>query len=105
MKERKNERKNEIKKEWKKERKVQKVVQHIPPVFVYHSFGRYYSPLYRLPALPILPVKSFIFTILPVNLKHGKSSTLTPTQMFYLCAFVGLDQYLPCYSVLSKFYF
>ncbi len=37
---------------------------------------RYISPLYRLPALPILPVNSFIFTVLPVNLKHGKSSTL-----------------------------
>jgi hypothetical protein len=76
MKERKKERKKVRKKERKKERKVQKVLQHIPSVFVYHSFGRYNSPLYRLPALPILPVKSFIFTILPVNLKHGKSSTL-----------------------------
>ncbi len=41
---------------------------------------RYNSPLYRLPTLPILPVNSFIFTILPVNLKHGKSSTLTETE-------------------------
>jgi hypothetical protein len=40
---------------------------------------RYNSPLYRLPTLPILPVNSFIFTILPVNLKHGKSSTLVST--------------------------
>jgi hypothetical protein len=35
-----------------------------------------FSPLYRLPALPILPVNSIIFTILPANLKPGKSSTL-----------------------------
>jgi hypothetical protein len=31
---------------------------------------------YPLPVLPILPVNSFYFSILPVNLKHGKSSTL-----------------------------
>jgi hypothetical protein len=41
---------------------------------------KYKSPFYRLPTLPILPVNSFIFTILPVNLKHGKSSTLIPWQ-------------------------
>ena len=35
-----------------------------------------FSPLYRLPALTILPVNSIIFTILPVNLKPGKSLTL-----------------------------
>jgi hypothetical protein len=40
-----------------------------------------FSPLYRLPALPILPVNSIIFTILPVNLKPGKSSTLGPTHL------------------------
>ncbi len=38
-----------------------------------------FSTLYRLPALPILPVNSIIFTILPVNLKPGKSSTLLCT--------------------------
>ncbi len=43
------------------------------------SLLRYDSPLYHLPALPILPVNSFIFTVLPVNLKHGKSSTLVPS--------------------------
>jgi hypothetical protein len=32
--------------------------------------------LYRLPALPILQVNSINFTILPANLKPGKSSTL-----------------------------
>jgi hypothetical protein len=35
-----------------------------------------FFPLYRLPALPILPVNSIFFTDLPVNLKPGKSSTL-----------------------------
>jgi hypothetical protein len=35
-----------------------------------------FSTVYRLPALPILLVNSIIFTILPVNLKPDKSSTL-----------------------------
>jgi hypothetical protein len=35
-----------------------------------------FVPLYRFPALPILPVNSNFFTDLPVNLKPGKSSTL-----------------------------
>jgi hypothetical protein len=39
-----------------------------------------FSPLYRLPALPILPVNFIIFTILPVNLKPGKRSTLVGTK-------------------------
>ncbi len=34
-----------------------------------------FFPLYRLPALPILPVNSIFFTDLPENLKPGKSST------------------------------
>ena len=35
--------------------------------------------IYLLPVLPILPVNCIIFTILPVNLKPGKSSTLVLT--------------------------
>ena len=33
-----------------------------------------------LPFLPILPVNLIFFTILPVNLKTGKSSTLVKTE-------------------------
>jgi hypothetical protein len=43
-----------------------------------HSLG-IIPPFYRLPALPILPVNCSIFTILPVNFKPGKSSTLAIT--------------------------
>jgi hypothetical protein len=34
-----------------------------------------------LPFLPILPVNLIFFTILPVNLKPGKSSTLLHTML------------------------
>jgi hypothetical protein len=41
-----------------------------------------FFPLYRLPAFPILPVNYSVFTISPVNLKPGKSSTLLGTPLF-----------------------
>ena len=44
-------------------------------------FNKGYFKFYRLPVLPILPVNSIIFTILPVNLKPGKSSTLHETRL------------------------
>jgi hypothetical protein len=43
------------------------------------KYSSTFFPLYRLPAFPILPVNSIFFTILPVNLKPGKSSTLIST--------------------------
>jgi hypothetical protein len=74
------------------------VTQHIHIVFVYHALSKIidyskiykevtvykiyssiFFPLYHLLALPILPVNYINFTILPVNLKPGKSSTLPLT--------------------------
>jgi hypothetical protein len=73
------------------------VTQHIPTVFVfivYHTLSIIYTkvtvykiyssvffPFYHLLALPNLPVNYNLFTILPVNLKPGKSSTLLTTPL------------------------
>jgi hypothetical protein len=68
-----------------------KIKQQIFTVFVYCCSGKIFQqlfssiflPLYHLLALPIF--HSIIFTILPVNLKPGKSSTL-PLPPHPLCA-------------------
>ena len=69
-----------------------KIIQQILTVFVYCCSGKIFKklfssiflPLYRLPALPILPVNSIIFTILPIYLKPGKSSTLVWRNPIYM---------------------
>jgi hypothetical protein len=52
---------------------LSKVYKKVTLKKIYSSM---FSPLYHLPALPILPVNSIFITDLPINLKPGKSSTL-----------------------------
>jgi hypothetical protein len=61
-------------------------------VMSYNAYSVYNTILDRLPALPILPVNSFIFTILSVNFKHDKNSTLVIINHLLSSDFKGPDK-------------